>query len=61
VLAEAAASFDPTEPEAIAAAVTEVLADPARFAERGLTRARELTWDACARRHDDVYEELSAA
>ena len=38
-----------------------VLADPRPFAERGLVRARKFTWDACARRHDDVYEELSAA
>ena len=61
VLADAAASFDPTEPEAIAAVVAEVLAGPGRFAERGLARAREFTWEACARRHDEVYEELSAA
>jgi glycosyltransferase involved in cell wall biosynthesis len=61
VLGDAAAAFDPTEPEAIAAAVAEVLADPGRFAERGLSRAREFTWDACARRHDEVYKELSAA
>jgi glycosyltransferase involved in cell wall biosynthesis len=61
VLGDAAAFFDPTEPEAIAAAAREVLADPSRFADRGLARAREFTWDECARQHDDVYAELSSA
>ena len=61
VLGDAAALFDPTHPEAIAAAVSTVLADPRPFAERGLARAGEFTWDACARKHDDVYEELSGA
>ena len=59
VLGDAPALFDPTNPEAIAAAVSSVLADPRPFAERGLARARGFTWDACAQKHDDVYEELS--
>jgi glycosyltransferase involved in cell wall biosynthesis len=61
VLGDAPAYFDPNDPEAIAAAVSRVLADPLPFAERGLQRARTFTWDACARKHDNVYHELSAA
>jgi glycosyltransferase involved in cell wall biosynthesis len=61
VLGEAPAYFDPTDPDSIAAAVLRVLAGPQPFAERGFLRAREFTWDACARRHDDVYDELSSA
>jgi glycosyltransferase involved in cell wall biosynthesis len=59
VLGDAARYFDPTDPEEIAAGVMDVLADPARLVERGLARARGFTWDECARRHDDVYEELA--
>jgi glycosyltransferase involved in cell wall biosynthesis len=59
VLGEAARYFDPTVPEEIAGGVLDVLADPARLVERGLARARGFTWDECARRHDDVYEELA--
>jgi glycosyltransferase involved in cell wall biosynthesis len=58
---DAARYFDPTEPEKIADAVLDVLADPGNLAERGLARARGFTWDECARRHDDVYEELAAS
>jgi glycosyltransferase involved in cell wall biosynthesis len=61
VLADAPAYFDPIDPEEIAAAVSRVLKDPRPFTEAGLVRAREFTWDACARKHDDVYEELSVA
>jgi glycosyltransferase involved in cell wall biosynthesis len=61
VLGDAACTFDASDPEAIAAGVSAVLDDPAPFAERGLARARGFTWDECARRHDEVYAELSAA
>jgi glycosyltransferase involved in cell wall biosynthesis len=61
VLGDATRSFDPTDPEAIAEAVGAVLDDPAPLVERGLARARGFTWDECARRHDEVYAELSAA
>jgi len=57
--ADAARYFDPTKPEEIADAVRDVLANPAELAKRGLARARGFTWDDCARRHDDVYEELA--
>lgn len=44
--------------EALAAALADVLADP-EPARAGALRAREaLTWDAAARAHLDVYEEI---
>jgi glycosyltransferase involved in cell wall biosynthesis len=61
VCADAARYFDPHDPQEIAAATLEVLASPQDLVERGLARARGFSWDECARRHDDVYEELSAA
>jgi glycosyltransferase involved in cell wall biosynthesis len=61
VLGDAARTFDPTDPEAIVAAVADVLGDPSPLVERGLVRARGFTWDECARQHDEVYAELSAA
>jgi glycosyltransferase involved in cell wall biosynthesis len=56
---EAARYFDPTTPDEIAGAVLDVLAERGDFAKRGLARARTFTWDECARRHDDVYEQLA--
>ena len=61
VCGDAARYFDPAEPEEIAAATLDVLASPGELAARGLAHARAFTWDECARRHDEVYEELSAA
>jgi glycosyltransferase involved in cell wall biosynthesis len=55
---DAARYFDPTDPEEIADAMLNVLSDPGDLIERGLARAQGFTWDECARRHDDVYEEL---
>ena len=60
VVGDAARLFDPLSPEAIAEAVEDVLRDPDQWVERGLARARLFTWDACARAHDDVYEELAS-
>jgi glycosyltransferase involved in cell wall biosynthesis len=60
VVGDAARTFDPTDPEAIAEAVLDVLRDPAPYVERGLERARLFTWEACARAHDSVYAELAA-
>jgi glycosyltransferase involved in cell wall biosynthesis len=59
VVGDAARMFDPTDAEAIADAVLDVLRDPAPYVERGLERARLFTWDACARAHDAVYRELA--
>ena len=60
VVGDAARLFDPLDPEAIAAAVDDVLSDPAPWIARGLERAKLFTWDACARAHDEVYRELSS-
>jgi glycosyltransferase involved in cell wall biosynthesis len=60
VAGDAARLFDARDPEAIAAAVDDVLRDPAPWIARGLERAKLFTWDACARAHDEVYRELSA-
>jgi len=48
--------------EALAAAVRELLGDPAALEEAraGARRAREeLTWDAAARAHLAIYEEIA--
>jgi hypothetical protein len=37
-----------------------VLADPETWRERGLRRAAAFTWEATARAHDEVYEELAS-
>jgi glycosyltransferase involved in cell wall biosynthesis len=55
---DAARLFDPTDPQAIADAVLEVLADPAPWIERGLARAERYAWDETARQTDAVYAEL---
>jgi glycosyltransferase involved in cell wall biosynthesis len=58
---DAARYFDPAKSEEIADAVLGVLADSGTLVVRGLERARGFTWNACARRHDDVYEQLANA
>ena len=61
VVGDAARLFDPASAEDIAAAVQEVLDDPAPWVERGLDRAARFTWDECARRHEAVYRELETS
>jgi glycosyltransferase involved in cell wall biosynthesis len=61
VAGNAARLFGPRDVDEIAAAVDDVLRAPAQWVERGLERAKQFTWDACARAHDDVYRELSSA
>jgi glycosyltransferase involved in cell wall biosynthesis len=58
VVGDAALLFDPTDPEEIAAAVLDVLADPGPWRERGLERAARYSWDETARLTEDVYSEL---
>jgi glycosyltransferase involved in cell wall biosynthesis len=58
VVGDAARLFDPHDPAAIAAAVRDVLDNPAPWTERGLLRAEAFSWDATARATDAVYGEL---
>jgi glycosyltransferase involved in cell wall biosynthesis len=58
VVGDAARLFDPRSPESIAAAVDDVLDDPAPWTERGLARAARYSWDSTARDTDAVYAEL---
>jgi glycosyltransferase involved in cell wall biosynthesis len=56
----AARLFDPRDVDDLAAAIDDVLREPEPWIARGLARAKEFTWDACARAHDDVYRELAS-
>jgi glycosyltransferase involved in cell wall biosynthesis len=58
VVGDAARLFDPDDPAAIAAAVSDVLADPAPRIARGLERAQQFSWNETARATDEVYAEL---
>jgi glycosyltransferase involved in cell wall biosynthesis len=60
VCGDAARLFDPTSVEDMVAAVEEVLDDPAPWRRRGLAHAASFTWEATARAHDAVYDELAA-
>jgi glycosyltransferase involved in cell wall biosynthesis len=60
VCGDAARLFDPDDPEAIAAAVHDVLDDPEPWRQRGLARAAEFTWERSARQHEAAYRELRA-
>jgi glycosyltransferase involved in cell wall biosynthesis len=55
---DAAALFDPEDPEDLAAVVLALLESPARFAAAGLERASRFTWEATARRHEEVYRSI---
>ncbi len=57
VCGDAAVYFDPRDPESIAETIRAVLDRPP---SGGIERAARFTWDECARRHDEVYEELAA-
>jgi glycosyltransferase involved in cell wall biosynthesis len=56
---DAARLFDPRDPGAIAAAVLEVLDDPAPWIERGLQRSEQFSWTETARLTDAVYGALA--
>jgi glycosyltransferase involved in cell wall biosynthesis len=59
---DAVAYTEPTAP-AIAAALGELLADPARrseLAEAAVARAAGFTWAACAQQHERSYERAAA-
>ncbi len=57
VCGDAARMFDARSPEAIAAAVDDVLRRPHELALLGLEQAASFTWEATARSHDAVYRE----
>jgi glycosyltransferase involved in cell wall biosynthesis len=61
VCGDAALYFEPTSVDEIAEAIVAVLERPGQLIERGLARASQFTWDATARRHDEVYRGLAAA
>jgi glycosyltransferase involved in cell wall biosynthesis len=58
VCGTAARLFDPRDPEAIAAAVEDVLAAPGEWSRRGLARAQRFTWARAAEAHEAAYREL---
>ncbi len=61
VAGEAGILVDPTDVEQIAAAIRQVLDDPALAADRrqkGLARARLFSWDRCAQETLDAYRRV---
>ncbi|HSC92038.1 MAG TPA: glycosyltransferase family 1 protein [Gaiellaceae bacterium] len=58
IAGDGARLFDATDPEAITAAVDEVLRDPRPWVDRGLRRAAGFSWAAAARGHEAAYREL---
>jgi glycosyltransferase involved in cell wall biosynthesis len=58
VAGDAAHTFSPDDPESIAKAVRDVLADPGRYRERGIARAAQFTWTRAAAQYESVYREL---
>ena len=64
VVGDAGLLVDPTDPGAFAEAIARLLGSPelaSTLRERGLARAREHTWAACAAATVRVYEEALAA
>jgi glycosyltransferase involved in cell wall biosynthesis len=61
VCGDATLYFEPTPVDEIAEAILAVLEQPGHLIERGLEQASRFTWDATARRHDEVYRALAAA
>jgi len=61
VCSDAAVLFDPTDVEAMAAAMLEADARRDELSTLGLKRAAEFTWDETARRHEDVYRTALSA
>lgn len=62
VVGDAALLVDPTDPKAIADAITRVLDDEAlrtTLRERGLARARQFSWERSVRRIREIYQEVA--
>jgi glycosyltransferase involved in cell wall biosynthesis len=60
VCGDAAVFFDPTDVDAMAAAMLEADNRRDELREKGLSRAARYTWDETARRHEDVYRAAAA-
>ncbi|HSI98341.1 MAG TPA: glycosyltransferase family 1 protein [Gaiellaceae bacterium] len=60
VCGDAAVLFDPSDPEAIAAAILEADDRREELTGKGLTRAAQFTWDETARRHEAVYRDVGS-
>jgi glycosyltransferase involved in cell wall biosynthesis len=61
VAGDAALTFDPSDPEAIAEAIFRVLTDSglrAKLIEKGLLRSQKFSWENTARGTLDVYERV---
>jgi glycosyltransferase involved in cell wall biosynthesis len=58
VAGDAARTFAPDDPESIATAVRDALADPGGYRERGIERAAQFTWTRAAAQYESVYREL---
>ena len=56
----AARTVSPHDHDALAAAVAEVLADPAPWRDRGLARAATFKWERCAEQTVAVYRDAAA-
>jgi glycosyltransferase involved in cell wall biosynthesis len=64
VVGDAALLVEPTDIDALATAIEDVLSSPQRaedLRQRGLARARHFTWDACAAATVEVYREAVGA
>jgi len=59
VCGDAAALFDPRDPEAIAAGVREALSRAKELRAAGIERAAAFTWEASARSHAEAYRAAS--
>jgi glycosyltransferase involved in cell wall biosynthesis len=60
VCGDAAVFFDPTDVEAMAAAMLDADSRREELRELGLARAASYTWDETARKHEDVYRAAAA-
>ena len=57
----AAEFFEPSSVDDLAEAIERVLNSPARQAvlrQKGLERAKQFSWEECARRHIEVYRKV---
>ena len=59
VCGDAAVLFDPTDLDAMAAAMLEADSRRDDLRELGVARAARYTWDETARLHEDVYREVA--